>query len=69
MTYTEAKDKAKRVANETGSSVLVYASTVMPRNHGIAFTLPNFSVRIGDRIYPDGTTFIDITDTMVYFPS
>ncbi len=45
MTLQEAQQKAHKVANETGSSVLVYRATHQPHKpeqYGIAFTLPTF---------------------------
>jgi hypothetical protein len=52
------KRYAQKLANETGSSVLIFRATHLPANalpvYGVAFTLPPFATRIGDRIYPQG---------------
>jgi len=55
VTYDEAKKKALKIANETGNSILVYKSTlpVQEGEYGVAFTLPAFGERVGDRVYPE----------------
>jgi hypothetical protein len=48
---------AQRRADATGSSVLVYRSLVSQGTHpvyGIAYTLPVWGERVGNRIYPQG---------------
>ena len=52
MTLEQAREKAQQIANETGSSVLVYQSQLHPEEYGTEFTLPTFGTRIGERIYP-----------------
>ena len=71
MTYEQALAKAQRIADETDCSQLIYRCTDIRHEgeYGVSLDLPNFAERTGDRIYPTGTTFIDITPTMVYFPS
>ena len=71
MTYEQALAKAQRIANETDSSQLVYRCTDLRHadEYGVDVTLPNFAERIGERIYAEDSTFIDITPTMTYFPS
>lgn len=57
MTYEAAKKKAFRIANDTGNSVLIYKSTLPngedTEEYGVAFTLPAFANRVGDRVYPE----------------
>ena len=57
MTYKQAYEKAYRIANETGESVLIYKSTLPngeepDEGFDTAFTLPVFGIRVGDRVYP-----------------
>lgn len=59
MNFTEAQHLAQRHADKTGNSVLVYQKLnggylngeLLPE-FGIAYTLPNFAVRVGERYYP-----------------
>ena len=52
MTLSQAKIKAQRVSNESGSSVLVYKSLLHPLSYDVAFTLPAHAERVGDHINP-----------------
>jgi hypothetical protein len=51
MTKEKAQDRAQRIANETGSSTLVYFTKVGHR-YGVSFTLPIHGIRLGERYYP-----------------
>jgi hypothetical protein len=57
LTLEAVQASAQRRADATGSSVLVYRSLVADSTrpvYGIAYTLPLWGERIGDRIYPQG---------------
>ena len=45
--------KAQKIANETGSSVIVYQSLLRSEEFGVAFTLPTWGVRVSERIEPE----------------
>lgn len=51
---------AQKRADTTGSSVLVYRSLLAETSkpvYGVAFTLPMWGERIGERIYPTPTAY------------
>jgi hypothetical protein len=55
MTLRQAQTEARKIADQTRSSVLVYRATHnldRPGQYGVAFTLPMWGERIGNRIYP-----------------
>jgi len=54
-TLLYAKEEAQKLANKTGSSVIIYRSQLRqdePEVYGVHYTLPVFSERVGERIYP-----------------
>jgi hypothetical protein len=56
MTLAQATAQAQKTANESGSSVLIYRATynlTQPARYGVAFTLPMWGERIGERVYPE----------------
>ena len=64
-TLEYAKQEGQRLANKMGSSVLIYRSQLRedePAVYGVAYTVPCFAERIGDRIYPQPDD-VDITAT------
>jgi hypothetical protein len=68
MNLEQAKAAAQKKANETDSPVIVYQSKLNPDRYGIEFTLPLFATNV-EKVWPEGTKFIDIKSTDIYFPS
>jgi hypothetical protein len=57
MTLDDAVCEAHKIANSSGVSVLVYKATHNDLGeYGVAYTLPMWGERVGDRIYPGGDT-------------
>ena len=55
MRKEKAQDRARRIANETGNSTIVYLSK-SARNYGVSFTLPRYALQVGERYYPQTGT-------------